>query len=129
MNKLAILATVALAGLAAGVGAIILRSQSAGNASSGSSLVYVAVGDYSFSPTRVTIKAGTTVQWMNIDSVAHTVTFGSHDDMGGSMGSDMLGHMGAYQYRFMEPGTYEYHCEPHPYMTGTVVVNPQEAAR
>lgn len=124
MNKLPVLAAVAVAVLAAGVGAVILRSQSAGNSSTDGSLVHVAVGDYSFSPNRVTIKAGTTVQWMNMDTVAHTVTFGSHDDMGGSMGSGMLGHMGMYQYRFMEPGTYEYHCEPHPYMTGTVVVNP-----
>jgi plastocyanin len=34
----------------------------------------------------------------------------------------MLGHMGTYQYRFMDPGANEYHCDPHPYMTGTVAV-------
>lgn len=36
--------------------------------------------------------------------------------------TDMLGHMGTYQYRFMDPGANEYHCDPHPYMTGTVAV-------
>ena len=124
MNKLAILATVAVAVLAAGIGAIVLRSQSAGNFSSGGSLVNVAVMNYAFSPSRVTVKSGMTIQWMNMDTVAHTITFGGHDEMGGGMGSDMLGHMGTYRYTFMEPGTYEYHCDPHPYMTGTVVVNP-----
>ncbi len=124
MNKLAILATVAVAVLAAGIGAIVLRGQSAGDPTSGGSLINVAIVDYAFRPNTVTVKAGTTVQWMNMDTVAHAVAFGSHDNMGGGMGSDMLEHMGTYRYTFMEPGTYEYHCEPHPYMTGTVIVNP-----
>jgi len=27
-------------------------------------------------------------------------------------------------YTFIRPGTYPYHCDPHPYMTGVVVVIP-----
>jgi len=124
MNKLAIFATVAVAVLATGIGALILRSQTAGNSSSGSSLINVAIADYAFRPNTVTVRAGATVRWTNMDAVAHSIRFEGHDDMGGSMGSDMLGHMAAYQYTFMEPGMYEYHCEPHPYMAGTVIVNP-----
>ncbi len=123
MNKLAILATVAVAVLASGIGAIVLRGQSAGNPTLGGSLVNVAIVDYTFSPNTVTVKAGTTVQWMNMDTVAHAVAFGSNDMGRGGMGSDMLEHMGSYRYTFMEPGTYEYHCGPHPYMTGAIIVN------
>jgi amicyanin len=118
MNRnLGIFLSLAVAVLVAATGAIAYVALSPR-----SSDTQVSIVDYAFRPMSVTIRAGTTVHWMNMDTVAHTVTFGSHDDMGGGMGSDMLGHMGTYQYRFMEPGTYEYHCDPHPYMTGTVVV-------
>jgi plastocyanin len=56
-----------------------------------------------------------------MDHVAHTVTFGSHDDEHG-MDSGLMGPMASFEVAFLEPGSYDYHCDPHPYMTGTVVV-------
>jgi plastocyanin len=34
----------------------------------------VSISNFAFSPTDITVKAGTTVTWTNNDSVAHTVT-------------------------------------------------------
>lgn len=124
MNKVAVFAIIAVAILAAGVGALALRYLSTGGPASDGSVVYVTIAGSAFSPDVVTVKVGTTVIWTNMDSVGHTVTMGGHDAMGGGMGSNMLGHMGTYRYTFMDPGTYEYHCDPHPSMTGTVVVSP-----
>jgi len=79
--------------------------------------------DYRFQPANVTIKAGTTVRWINMDFVGHTVSFGTHGNETG-VESDLMGHMGTFGYTFVGPGTYPYHCDPHPYMTGVVVVIP-----
>lgn len=78
--------------------------------------------NYSFNPSNVTVKVGTTVRWTNFDSVGHTITFGGHDGMGSGMDSGLMGHMGSFRMAFTEPGVYQYHCDPHPDMTGVVVV-------
>ncbi|HKZ89094.1 MAG TPA: plastocyanin/azurin family copper-binding protein [Thermoplasmata archaeon] len=117
MNRLAVFGAVAIAVLAIGIGALFLRSLSPSGSVAG-----VTISNYAFHPSTVTIRAGTTLQWTNMDTVAHTVTMGSHDDMMDSVDSGPMGHMATFSYKFMEPGTYAYHCDPHPYMTGTVVV-------
>jgi len=88
----------------------------------GGGVVQVAIANHSFNPTDVTIRSGTTVQWVNMDHVDHTVTFGGHDEQASGGDSGLMGHMAKFSYTFTEPGTYEYHCDPHPYMTGTIVV-------
>ncbi|HEY5538605.1 MAG TPA: plastocyanin/azurin family copper-binding protein [Thermoplasmata archaeon] len=118
-RRLAIVAIVAGVVLAAGVGALLWRVSTSSNGA------YVSIMNYRFSPGSFTVRAGTMVVWTNMDHVDHTVTFGEHDAMpgvGAQMGSGMMGHMGAYSYTFTEPGTYEYHCDPHPFMVGTLVV-------
>ncbi len=65
----------------------------------------------------VTISAGQAVRWTNGDPVEHTVTFD-----GGEPGSPPIPPNGAYVHRFDRPGTYPYHCTPHPFMKGVVVV-------
>ena len=47
----------------------------------------------------------------------HTVAFG-----GGEPGSARIPPNTAYVHRFDRPGTYRYHCTPHPFMVGVVVV-------
>lgn len=116
MNRLTAFAILAVVVLVAGVGALLYR------ASTGSANTQVSISNYSFQPSNLTVKAGTTVRWVNFDTVGHTVTFGAHDDMGSGMDSGLMGHMGTFSATFAEPGAYEYHCDPHPYMTGTVVV-------
>lgn len=82
--------------------------------------------DKAYSPRTVTVKVGTTVRWTNDDVIAHTVTSGPSDgttpEPDGLFDSGFLAAGESWSYTFDEPGTYEYHCTPHPWMTGTVVV-------
>jgi amicyanin len=84
----------------------------------------VIIANYAFSPEEVRVPAGTTVTWVNMDHVMHTVTFGGHGDdhSGEVIDSGPMYHMDAFSHTFDEPGMYEYHCDPHPYMTGVVIV-------
>jgi amicyanin len=77
-----------------------------------------AIADFAFDPPRLTVAAGTTVTWTNRDAVPHTVAF---DDMG-LADSPPLELDDTFSVTFATPGTYAYHCGPHPDMTGTVVV-------
>ncbi len=85
----------------------------------------VAIANYAYSLSEVRVSVGATVTWVNMDGVMHTVSFGGHGDdhqAGAGVDSGPLYHMGVWSYTFVEPGTYEYHCDPHPYMTGKVIV-------
>ena len=71
-----------------------------------------------FRADTVTISAGQAVRWTNGDPVEHTVTF----DGGAEAGSPVIPSNGRYVHRFDKPGTYTYHCTPHPFMKGVIVV-------
>ena len=84
--------------------------------SPGSPGVYnVAISNFSFSPKEITIKSGDSVVWTNDDSATHTVT-------GSGWGSSDLKQGQTYSQTFDTVGTYEYYCNLHPSMTGSVVV-------
>jgi len=70
-----------------------------------------------FDPVTIMVPAGTTVTWVNDDSVAHTVT--ARDD---SFDSGTLDPGDTFQYTFDTPGAYEYVCIFHAGMAGTVIV-------
>lgn len=70
-----------------------------------------------YRPEQLTIRAHTTVRWVERDARLHTVTA---DD--NRFGSDFLGLDKPYTVRFNQPGTYRYHCTIHPAMTGEVIV-------
>jgi len=71
-----------------------------------------------FAGDAVTISTGQAVRWTNRDPVEHTVTF----DGAAEPGSPVIPPNGSYVHRFDKPGTYTYHCTPHPFMKGVVVV-------
>ena len=77
----------------------------------------VEIDDFAFSPARITVKAGTTVAWLNADDTPHTVASSSK-----LFKSKVLDTDGSFSFTFTTPGMYEYFCSLHPYMTGTVVV-------
>ena len=63
--------------------------------------------------------------WTNDDEVAHTVTpdhklADSYSGLFGSSGVILPGE--TYEFLFTEAHEVAYHCEPHPWMTGTVIV-------
>ena len=86
-------------------------------AAAGADSVTAVVQDFIFRPTRIEIAAGTTIVWTNGGQVAHTVT--AED------GSFDTGPIEAGQRRamtFSTAGTFPFHCTPHPFMRGEVVV-------
>ncbi|HEX3286214.1 MAG TPA: plastocyanin/azurin family copper-binding protein [Mycobacterium sp.] len=77
----------------------------------------VSISDFKFNPATLTIPAGTTVTWTNQDEEPHTIA--AKD---GSFHSPGLDTHGSYSFTFTTPGSYDYICSIHPFMTGTVVV-------
>jgi plastocyanin len=66
---------------------------------------------------RLEIPVGTVVVWRNRDPLAHVV---SADNK--SFESAAIEPEGTWARKFDQPGTYGYHCIPHPFMKGTIVV-------
>lgn len=79
--------------------------------------VKVEIADFAYEPATATVEAGGKVTWLNRDSEEHTATL---DD--GSFDSGGLAEGKLKSQSFKAPGTFAYHCEIHPEMTGTVEV-------
>jgi plastocyanin len=77
----------------------------------------VLIDQFTFTPQRVTVKAGTPVTWSNEDDVPHTIASSSK-----LFKSKALDTGDKFSFTFTTPGTYEYFCSLHPHMTGAVVV-------
>ncbi len=77
----------------------------------------VTVKDRTYSPSNITVDVGETVTWVFDDGgMAHDVVADDKSFRSPLMTSNTFTH------KFTEPGTYTYHCTPHPDMMGTVVV-------
>ena len=77
----------------------------------------VSIKDVKFTPKELKVKKGDTVIWTNSDERDHTVTA---DDK--SFGSGNIGDGNSFRQKFEKPGRYKYHCEYHPRMKATIVV-------
>lgn len=78
----------------------------------------VAIDGNAFDPESMTIAAGDTIEWVNLDSATHTVTA----DDGSAFASDELSEDDVFRHNFEEPGQYAYSCQIHPFMHGTITV-------
>ena len=75
-------------------------------------------------PQDITINAGDTVTWDNVDNAAHTVTGGSPaNGPSGVFDSSLLMAKGVFSHTFDDAGYYDYFCMVHPWMIGSVTVN------
>jgi plastocyanin len=90
----------------------------AGQAGSASATAAVAIDDFSFAPPHITVTAGTTVDFTNHDSTAHTATARG----GAAFDSGTIAPGKSRGITLREPGTYSYYCAFHPFMTGTITV-------
>jgi plastocyanin len=84
----------------------------------GSTLVFIR--EYAFHPAEVRVRSGSRITWVNCESaggVAHTSTAD-----GNGWTSGLISPGTAFTTTINTTGTFEYHCEPHPFMKGTVVV-------
>jgi plastocyanin len=66
-------------------------------------------------PASLTIKVNSKVTWKNSDSVKHSV-------IGADFGSGVLNPGERYSHTFTKKGVYDYSCEFHPGMRGTIIV-------
>ena len=83
-----------------------------------------------FVPKLVNIQLGIDnhLIWVNDDDVAHTVTpdHRAEDSYSGPFGSSGVVLPGeTYEFLFTEANEVAYHCEPHPWMTGTLIITKQ----
>jgi plastocyanin len=80
----------------------------------------LSIHGFAFSPQSKTITAGTTVTVTNDDQVVHTWTSTSGP---AAFNSGDLNPGASYSVTFTVPGTYDYECSIHTFMTGTLTVN------
>ena len=102
---------VGVAGMRAGTTTVAASAQAAPEATD------VKIDNFTFGPTDVTVKAGSTITWTNRDDIPHTVV--STDKAFKSKVLDTDDH---YSFTFASPGTFTYFCSIHPKMTGRIVV-------
>jgi plastocyanin len=96
--------------------AVSLCARSAAPAAPGSDAT-ISISEFMFAPTALTVVAGTTVRWKNLDPEPHTVR-----SVDTSFRSDPLDQNDSFTFKFDKPGTYRYVCSIHPQMVGTIVV-------
>ena len=83
-------------------------------------VVAVSYENISISPAHVTVKAGSTLKWINFDATLHNVAITSGPV---KFSSPALNKGGTYAATFAQPGLYRYLCTFHPgIMIGTIMV-------
>ncbi len=78
----------------------------------------VVISSFAYVPQEITVQVGTMVVWRNNDTDAHTVT----SDDGDELNSPLLSTGDSFSHVFDNVGTFDYHCAPHPFMQGRVIV-------
>jgi plastocyanin len=101
----------------AGVAALCLIALSAPCSVAGTDADQIVIKDFMFAPVRLTVRAGSTVSWINQDDEPHTVV--SDAGLFRSSAVDTGEH---FSFKFERPGTYHFTCSIHPRMVGTIVV-------
>lgn len=80
--------------------------------------ITVDIQDFTYNPDPVTISAGESITWTNLDAVFHTATADDRD----ALQTGTLSEGESFTQAFDTAGSYEYFCEFHADMSGTVVV-------
>lgn len=94
------------------------ETNSAATTDASAETTVVDIKDLAYNPAQLEIPAGTTVTWTNSDTVPHTVTAQDRALLqSGTMdaGAD-------FSQTFAEPGTFDYFCEFHANMKGSIIV-------
>ncbi len=77
----------------------------------------IGIRDFDYFPRELTVESGTTITWVNRDTVPHDAV-----DEGGAWGTAMLQQEERATLTFDSPGTYRYICTIHPEMKATLTV-------
>lgn len=83
------------------------------------------LNETAYQPNPIQIEEGDTVTWVNKDFDPHTVTSGAFgdEDAGDEFDSGYMGPQASFSFTFEDSGEFEYFCELHPNMVGTVEVD------
>ncbi len=94
-----------------------LTTTTAPATTAGSGVMTVSIVDFAFDAPTLEIPVGTTVEWVNNDSFAHTVVANDQSFM-----SERLEAGDTFTFTFTTAGEFPYVCGIHPSMMGTIVV-------
>ena len=78
----------------------------------------IGIDNFNFTPSTLTVEAGTKVTWINADDVPHLVVNVQH----AFKQSPVLDTDQRFTATLSKPGTYDYFCALHPKMVGKVIV-------
>lgn len=79
--------------------------------------VKVSIANFVFTPATLTVVQGRTVTWSNNDGAPHGLAYKD-----GAKGTDVLLPGATFSRTYDKPGSFDYLCAVHPYMTGKVLV-------
>jgi plastocyanin len=77
----------------------------------------IELKNFHFTPMSLSVPAGTTVVWKNLDGEPHTVVSDA-----GLFRSGGLDQNDSFSFKFEKAGTYRFICSIHPTMVGTITV-------
>ncbi len=80
----------------------------------------VTISNFAFQPGSVPVAVNDIVKWTNNDAIAHTVTSGMAAAPDGKFDSGNIEPGTSVCIQFLSAGTYQYFCNIHTFMTGTV---------
>jgi plastocyanin len=77
----------------------------------------IVIQEFMFTPNPLTVKAGATVTWVNMDDEPHSVVSNTALFRSGALDTKEN-----FSFKFVQPGTYHFTCSIHPRMVGIIVV-------
>ena len=86
------------------------------------------VDDWCYMHSNLIVSVGTTVTWINSDTLPHTVTSGNADadavglDVPNGFDSGFMSIDDRFEHTFDVTGLYDYYCQLHPWMQGSVTI-------
>jgi len=93
-----------------------------GDKAAARAITAISIVDFSFQPGSVNINPGDVVTWTNNGAMAHTTTSDT-----GLWDSGSLQPGQSFSFTFATAGSFDFHCNIHPFMAGTVVVGAASA--
>ena len=84
----------------------------------GSTIVFIR--GFAFHPATLRVKRGDRITWVNCEDTPGLSHTSSAD--AGAWASPLIQPATTFTTTVSTAGTFTYHCDPHPFMTGTVIV-------
>ena len=81
----------------------------------------ISIKGFAFNPNQPSVTKGATITWTNDDGTTHTVTSGVPGTPSGKFNQSVDAGK-TFSFTFTETGTYEFFCNIHQTMRGTVTV-------